>query len=102
MPIFSVYKCNIYAKTAEAHQCQNSSCRGTLATVGFQAEKGTELPGKETHFREEASLRTPDPSTLDIKGTGVAINHGFLFIHSDLQEKKGMIRKLSSTTHSSN
>lgn len=56
--LFSVCKCNIYAKTAGAHQCQNSSSRGTAVTVGFQAEKGTELPGKETHFSEEASLRT--------------------------------------------
>lgn len=56
--LFSVCKCNIYAKTAGARQCQNSSSGSTPATVGFRAEKGTELPGKETHFRQEASLRT--------------------------------------------
>lgn len=73
------------------------------ATVSFQAE----LPGKKNRLQgyKEASLRTkpegkkiyqknknPTQSessgigTFDTKGTGWAINHGLLFIHTDSQE----------------
>lgn len=46
--LFSVCKCNIYAKTAGVHHPKTVAAGASAATVSFQDANGTKLPGKAT------------------------------------------------------